>query len=828
VLLGAFQVLLARYGSTDDVVVGTTVAGRMRAEVEPLIGLFMNTLVLRTDLSGDPTFREVLRRVREVTLGAYDHGEVPFEKLVEELRPERDLSHAPLFQVLVELHDTLGTAAAVLPGIEVRGVPMDTGTAKFDLTLSAAATADGLTGWLEYSTDLFERGTVQRMIGHLERVLEQVAAHADRRISALELLGGAERHLLLVDLNRSEAPFPAGVCIHQLFEAQARRTPDAVAVTCERESLTYRELDARANRIARHLRRLGVGPEVRVAIGVERGIEMIASLMAVLKAGGAYVPLDPAYPAERLAFTLRDAAAQVLVTQEKLRGLLPVPGGVTVVSLDAAAEEIARESAEPLPCTAAPENLAYLIYTSGSTGVPKGVAIEHRSAVVLLAWGAGVHTDDELAGMLAATSICFDMSVFEIFLPLARGGRVIVVENALALPRSAAAGEVRLIDTVPSAIDALLKNGGIPAGVRTVILGGELLRPELVDALHARGIERVFDGYGPSEDTTFSTFALRLPGAAPTIGRPISNTQAYILDAAMRPVPLGAAGELWLGGRGLARGYLGRPALTAERFTPNPFAATPGERLYRTGDRVRWRADGTLEYLGRLDHQVKVRGFRVEPGEVAAALRRHPAVREAVVVAREDAPGERRLVAYLVGQADADVLRAHLKETLPEYMVPSAFVAMEALPLTPNGKLDRAALPAPDLSSAAERYVAPRTPAEKVLAAIWAAVLQVERVGVHDGFFDLGGHSLLATRMLSRVREVFGVEPTVRAVFEGPTVADLARTIEAMRHAGQPEHREIVPVPRTGALPLSFAQERLWFLDRLEPGSAFYNYAPRL
>ncbi|HEU0080160.1 MAG TPA: amino acid adenylation domain-containing protein, partial [Longimicrobiaceae bacterium] len=737
------------------------------------IGFFASTLVLRTDLSGDPPFREVLRRVREGTLGAYEHQEVPFEKLVAELHPERSLSHAPLFQVMLALQND-DRAEPELSGVAVRRMDAEAVSSKFDLAVSLSADGRGIHGALGYATDLWERGTIRRMLGHFGRILEQVAADPDRRLSSLELLGEDERRQVVEEWNRTDAAYPAELCIHQLFEAQAERTPDAAAVTDDAGSLTYRQLNERANRLAHHLLRLGVGAEARVGIGVRRGTEMVAAILAVLKAGGAYVPLDPAYPAERTGFVLRDSGVAVVLTEEALRDSLPLPPGVRVVSVDgAAAAEIARESAADPVSGAAPGSLAYLIYTSGSTGVPKGVAIEHGSAVALLSWAAGIHTADELSGVLASTSICFDLSVYELFLPLCRGGRAIIVETALALPSSPAAGEVRLVNTVPSAIAALLKSGGIPAGVTTVNLAGEPLRAELVDALYAGGIRRVYDLYGPSEDTTYSTWTLRAAGGPATIGRPVANTRAYVLDAGMRPVPVGVPGELYLGGRGLARGYLGRPSLTAERFVPDPFGRGAGGRLYRTGDRVRlrevrecegakvrkWEGDESsredaatlalshsrtfaLEYLGRLDAMVKVRGYRIEPGEVETVLRRHPAVRDCVVLAREDAPGERRLAAYVVGGADADALRAHLRQSLPDYMVPAAFVPLEALPLTPNGKLDRKALPAPE-PAAEERYVAPRTPVEEVLAGIWAEVLRLERVGVNDDFFRSGGQSLL-------------------------------------------------------------------------------------
>ncbi|HEX5869637.1 MAG TPA: amino acid adenylation domain-containing protein, partial [Longimicrobium sp.] len=772
VLLAAFQVLLGRYAGSEDVVVGSPIAGRTRPEVEGLIGFFVNTRVLRTDLSGDPAFREVLRRVRSTTLGAYEHQEVPFERLVEELQPGRSLSHTPLFQVMFSLAPE--GAPPRMGAVQAAYAHADGAASKFDLSLGLVGDAQGMSGALQYSTDLFERATIQRMLGHLRRVLEQVSMDADLPVSHLDLLTDAERETVIGEWNRTDAAYPATECIHTLFEAQAARTPDSAAATCGTETVTYAELNARANRLAHHLVALGVGAETRVGICQTRGVEMLVSMLAVLKSGGAYVPLDPAYPADRLEFTLRDARVAVLLTQESLRGVVPVPAEVRVVSVDASAADIARESDDNLAGRATARGLGYLIYTSGSTGVPKGVAIEHESAVALLSWAKDLHTAEELGGMLACTSICFDLSVYELFLPLSLGGRVIIVDNALALPASPAASQVRLLNTVPTAAAALLKINGIPAGVTTVNLAGEPLRTELVDALYARGVQRVYDLYGPSEDTTYSTWTLRRAGARATIGRPIANTQAYVLDARMQPVPAGVPGELYLAGRGLARGYLGRPSLTADRFLPDPFGAGEGGRMYRTGDRVRWTAEGTLEYLGRLDHQVKVRGYRIELGEIDTVLRKHPSVRDCAVVVREDAPGERRLVAYVAGDADADELRAHLRQSVPEYMVPSAFVMMERLPLTPNGKLDRKALPAPDFGAAVDEYVAPRTPVEEALAAVWGEVLRLERVGVHDDFFGLGGHSLLATRLVWRIREAMDGEIDIVALFETPTIAGIA------------------------------------------------------
>jgi amino acid adenylation domain-containing protein len=809
VMLAAFQMLLSKYSGSRDVVVGSPMAARTRREVEEVVGFFTNTVALRTDLSGDPDFREVLRRVRGVTLGAYEHQAVPFERVVEDLAPERSASYAPVFQVMF-VQEEAERLAGDLAGVRLRREDADSGTSKFDLTLSFAADEDGIGGSIEYATDLFERATIQRMLGHLARVLDQVAEDADRPISAVELMAEDERRLVVSDWNATDAPYPSGQTIHQLFQAQAARTPDAVALLHERASLTYRELNERANRLAHHLVRRGVGPETRVGICLERGVEMVAAILAVLKAGGAYVPLDPAYPAERLAFMLADSGAAVLLTQDALRGILPARDGLQVVSVDAARDEIAAERADDPEGGAGPRNLAYLIYTSGSTGVPKGVAIEHRNAAALLGWAWSVFTAEELDGVLASTSICFDLSVYELFVPLGRGGRIVLVENALALPKSAAAGEVRMINTVPSAIAALLKTGGIPAGVRTVNLAGEPLEQDVVDALYALdGIQRVYDLYGPSEDTTYSTGTLRRPGGVANIGRAISNTQAYVLDAALRPVPIGVAGELYLGGAGVARGYLGRPSLTAERWIPDPFAAAPGARLYRTGDAVRWTADGTLQYRGRLDAQVKVRGFRVELGEVEAAIRA-AGVAECVVVAREDVPGDRRLVAYVAGGTDVDALRASLRRTLPEYMVPSAFVGMDALPLTPNGKLDRKALPPPDAAAPADAYVAPRNATEEVLAGIWREVLARERIGVRDNFFQIGGQSLLAARVVARIQDALDVEVDVVAFFEHPTIDQFVHLLSTAS-APRPESWNAAPVPGTDSSP----QHLLSVMDEL-------------
>ncbi len=587
------------------------------------------------------------------------------------------------------------------------------------------------------------------------------------RLVAAEEIPVAEEH--------PAAPRQSGAqCLHETFEAQAARTPDAVAVVSAGLSLTYRELEARAGRLALQLESLGVGPEIRVGVFLGRSVETVVSLLGVLKAGGAYVPLDPAYPEERLAFMLADARAAGVVTETARLGTLPVHPGWTVIL-----DELERRYSHRPRRVVLSENLAYLIYTSGSTGRPKGVAIRHRGAVELVEWARQTFPSADLASVLAATSICFDLSVFEIFVPLAVGGTVVMAENALALP--AVTTPVTLVNTVPSAAAELLRAGAVPASVRVVNLAGEALPGPLAQGLYGVGVGAVFNLYGPSEDTTYSTFARVDPdcGPWPPIGRPLPGTQAHVLGPDLHPVP---DGELYLGGGKLARGYLDRPDLTAERFVPDPFSGETGARLYRTGDLARWLPDGSLHYLGRMDHQVKIRGYRIELGEIESALARHPAVRETVVVAREDAPGDKRLVAYVVSLVPTTVaeLRDFLGRALPSSMIPSAFVTLDALPLTPNGKVDRKALPAPDLEKRdAERvFVEPRTPTEAALAKIWGKVLHLERVGARDSFFDLGGHSLVALHVLTRVRGQFGRDLPLSVLFRAPTVESMAALID--------------------------------------------------
>jgi amino acid adenylation domain-containing protein len=786
VLLAAWGALLSRLSGQEKVAVGSPIANRAHREIEGLIGFFVNTLVLPVDLAGDPPFCTLLDQVRETALGAYAYQDVPFERLVEALAPERSLAWSPLFQVLFILQNAPLPRIA-LPGLVAEPEGLPSGTEKFDLTLTLLETAEGgLRGALSYSTDLFERSTAERLLAWFERLLAgAMAAMAapERRASELPLLAAAERRQLLAWGEAPSLPSVAASCLHELVAAQAAETPAAEALVAGSERLTYGELRARAALLAAGLSGLGVGPEARVGVCLERGAALVVALLAVLEAGGAYVPLDPTYPAERLALMLGDSGARVLLTQAALGGRFPVAAEVRIVLLDPAGR-----SAEPLPTALSlppgPDNLAYLIYTSGSTGRPKGVALTHRSAVALVRWAREVWSAAELSGVLFATSISFDLSVFELFVPLAAGGRVILADNALALPALPAAGLVTLVNTVPSAMAELVRQGGVPASVRTINLAGEALPQPLVDALYALGtVRRVWNLYGPSEDTTYSTFALQEPGKPPGIGRPVAGTRADVLDRSSRLSPPGVPGELHLGGAGLARCYFGRPELTAERFVPDSRSGLPGERLYRTGDLVRWRV-GALEFLGRIDHQVKVRGFRIELGEIEAALAAHPAVGEAVVLVREDHPGDLRLVAYVTekgaGEPVPDLperLRAGLAERLPGYMVPAAFVVLSRLPLSANGKVDRKALPAPEWRGGSS--VAPRNPIEEVLAGLWRELLKLDRVGVQDNFFHLGGHSLLATQLVARVRGSFQVDLPLRRLFGSPTIEALAALVVA-------------------------------------------------
>ncbi|AUX43556.1 uncharacterized protein SOCE26_050060 [Sorangium cellulosum] len=779
VLLGAFQVLLGRYSRQEDFCIGLMIANRTREEMEPLIGFFANTLALRTRLGENPTFLELLGRVRRECLEAYAHQDIPFDRLVDELGVKRDLSRNPLFQVMFMLENT-PREPIHLPDLEVSAVEVDHETARFDLGLFVQEQdEEGLEVVVEYASDLFERQTVERLCGHYATLLAGVVEDPRRTIGELPLLTEAERQRIVVAWNQTQAPYPEDRCIHQLFEEQAARTPDAAAVVFGDQQLSYRELNARANQLAHRLRSLGVGPDRLVGLCVERSIEMVVGLLGILKAGGAYLPLDPEYPQERLAFMLEDGRPSAVLVQRALRGRLPAEREPCLVL-----EEVAAPSSLPredLPSISTPRSLAYVLYTSGSTGRPKGIAVEHRSACNLVAAQARALDIGALSRVLQFVSLSFDVSVLEIFVTLCHGaslhiGRLEQTRDPAALMQWVRRDAIN-VAVVPAAILTALSPDGFPS-LSTVVVGGEAAPAEAAAAWAKHG--RLVNQYGPTEATVCATVAEcsseLLP---PVIGRPIANVEVYLLDGHLQPVPVGVPGELHIGGVGLARGYLNRPELTRERFIPDPFSRDPAARLYKTGDLGRYRPDGNIEFLGRLDDQVKLRGYRVELGEIESALGQHPSVREAVVLAREDAPGDKRLVAYLAPREAralaADELRSYLQNKLPEYMVPAAFVELSALPLTPNGKVDRKALPAPARQRAAEEraLAVPRTPVAEVLAGIWADVLRLDRVGTSDNFFELGGNSLLTIQLAAKLRERFAVEIPIVALFKYPTISAL-------------------------------------------------------
>jgi len=786
-LLALFQTLLHRYTGSEDIAVGSPIAGRGVSETENLIGFFVNTLVLRTDLSGDPSFRELLRRVREVCLGAYDNPDLPFERLVEELQPERSLSHHPLFQVLFAVENEPDRPLE-LGGLSVRGLDTPKRTAKFDLTLSIAERPEGLRLDFRYQTDLFDAETIARMAGHFETLLEAAVTNPERRLSELPILTPAERRQQ-IQWNATDADYPRDQCVHLLFEEQARRTPEAVAVAFEGERLTYAQTNARANQLASHLRGRGVGPGSLVGIGLERSVDLIVGVLGILKAGAAFVPLDPSLPGQRLAFMAKDAGISMLLTQRHLLGRFPELGS-PAVCLDAERESVFHGRRDDPAREFTARDLAYVIFTSGSTGRPKGVAVEHRSVVNLataLERAAVSPREPSPRRVSLNGPLAFDTSVKQILQLLDGHTLCIVPEDARFDPEALLAWLVResihVFDCTPSQLRPLLAAGLLERpglSLRHVLVGGEPIDAETWGAVARSEPIRFFNLYGPTECTVDAAVCeIRTGPGRPVIGRPVANTQIHILDRYRQPVPVGVTGELWIGGDGVARGYWRRPELTAERFLPDPFRTVEGSRLYRTGDLGRFLADGEIELVGRADRQVKFRGFRIELEEIEAVLAEHAAVESAVVLLREDASGQ-RLVAYVVPEAGSSVrhetLRAFAKRSLPGYMVPSAFVTLAALPLTSNGKVDRLALSATVAADAGEApgFVPPRTPLEETLAGVWAGLLGVPRVGVHDNFFDLGGHSLLAVQVLSRVRDSVGVELPVRALFAGPTVAEMA------------------------------------------------------
>jgi aspartate racemase len=792
-LLAAFQTLLFRFTGQEDIVVGAPAAGRSRPEMEGLIGLFVNTLALRVDLSGDPTFRELIGRVREVSFQAFAHQEMPFEKLVEAVRPERALNRNPLFQVMFALQNAIRHDLE-LPDIAVTSLELDTGCSQFDLTLHVWEREDGLYAALEYATALFEAWTIAGMLQCLHTLLEGVVRTPDERLSALPLLTGAARHHLLVAMNDTRADYPA-VGIHQLVEAQAQRTPDAVAVMCGLTQLTYREFVKQANQVARHLTSLGVGAETLVGVLVERSAEMVVGLLAILKAGGAYLPLDPALPPDRIAMMLTDSGASIVITKPHLIDRITSYGGA-VVDLDARQPIIAEQRTTDPSLVTSPDSLAYVIYTSGSTGRPKGVGITHGNVVNLL---ADMQRRLEVTSrdvLVAVTTLSFDIAGLELWLPLIAGARVSIARHEDVVDGVRLAAELQrvgatVMQATPVIWQLLLESRWAGHGRFTALCGGEALSLELAKRLLPK-VGRLWNVYGPTETTIWSTAHLVTPaagdlqgGGTVALGRPIANTSLYVLDARQRPVPFGVPGELHIGGAGVGRGYLNRPELTEQRFITMSFDRRTSERLYRTGDRVRLRPDGTLEFLGRLDDQVKLRGFRIELGEIEAALAAHPAVQEAAVAVHGVRDEDRRLIAYVVLQADAnlpelDSLRAVLEQSLPSYMVPSAFVQLNVLPRTANGKVDRRALPATAVSRAGDvEAAAPQSQLECTLQEIWQDVLHVAPIGITDNFFEVGGHSLLAIRVFADIRKRTGRSLPLMTLFRAPTIRRLAAFISA-------------------------------------------------
>ena len=861
ILLAAFQTLLHRYTGQEDIVVGSPVAGRSRACLEKVIGLFVNMLVLRTKLEGNPAFFELLHRTQTTVLEALAQQDLPFEKLVEELQPERSASYSPLIQVMFALQDELSDNLK-LSGLGVSQFPLDPGTAKFDLTFTIVKSGSVFNCCAEYNTDLFEPATVKRMLGHYQQLLESVAANPDQCLSDIPLLTDEERQTMLVDWNQTAMDFPRGQCVHELFAAQAAAMPQAVAVVFDGQSLTYEELNWRANQLAHHLKFLGAGPDSLVAVSMDRSLEMVIALLGTLKAGAAYVPLDPSFPADRLRFMLEDSKAALLLTRsDEQKRLGELSKNVHSVCLDTDWRLISEERDDEPDVTMTSENLAYVIYTSGSTGWPKGVQISHRAAVNFLhsmRRAPGLTGDDTL---LAVTSISFDIAALEIFLPLTVGARVIVasadeISDAAKMKALIRSSRATVMQATPSFWQFLVESDWFGDRRIKVLCGGEALSRELADKLLERAGE-VWNLYGPTETTIWSTLARVTPGTGPiSIGRPIANTQVYLLDPHLQPVPVGVPGELHIGGEGVARGYLNRPQLTAEKFIPNPFSSGAQEGnieplnpakptksvslapigigregrgegalgvdaecslLYKTGDLARYLPDGTIECLGRNDFQIKLRGHRIDLGEIESVLRGYPNVCEAVVLL--DARGGKRLVAYLQRSAhpspDAGLLQQFLKTKLPDYMTPSAFVVLDKFPLTPNGKINRKALPTPAAERAESKqpFTPPRTPTEETLAKIWRELLRQPEIGIDDNFFQIGGHSLLAMQLMARARNEFQTVLSLRNIFEAPTIAQLAVILD--RKNGRPATPMIHPLTRAQRISAEHALELLGKLDEL-------------
>jgi amino acid adenylation domain-containing protein len=786
-LLAAFEVLLYRYSDQSDFTVGTPVANRGHVEVEGLVGFFVNSLVMRADLAGEPSFRELVGRVRRAALDAYEHQDLPFEKLVEELNPKRDMSRHPLFQVMFALQNA-PREALKLSGLEVTRRLLASSTTRFDLELHLWAQGDGWSGSLIYSRDLFEEASIEAMVRHYVALLEGMLEEPERAVSLVPMMAEAERKRILVQWNATRVDYPRDRCIHEVFEEQVERTPEAIAVLFGDKTLTYRDLNIRSNRLAHNLRALGVGPDVLVGLCIERSQEMIVGLLGILKAGAAYVPIDPTHPRDRLTFIMADAGARKLITGKTRRPWLE-ECAAEVVRLNS--EVSAGPDDAPAVMPVSPDSLAYILYTSGSTGQPKGVEVTHRSVVNLLHSLAETPGVTEADTVLALTTLSFDISVAEIFLPLSVGARIILAGEEAAvdvtlLKQLIEESQPTIIQATPSRWRLLLEAGWRAKPDLKIFCTGEALPRELTKQLTAMS-PSVWNLYGPTETTVFSSIA-RVEEGPIHVGRPIANTRTYILDANSNPMPVGVPGELYIGGLGVSRGYRNRPELTAEKFLADPFDPDRKGRLFRTGDAARYLSGGEIEYLGRLDNQVKIRGFRIELGEIESVLMTYPGVRQAAVCVRERGGAEdKQLVGYVVmvqGSSTSSIeqeLRAFLKNKLPDYMVPTAFVLLEKLPLTSTGKIDRHALPAPALVEERMGTIRPRDATERMVADAWSAVLDGTTIGVYDDFFQLGGHSLLAMRVVSRLRSASGLDIPLRVFFENASVAALAEYIEAAR-----------------------------------------------
>ena len=819
-MLAAFQLLLARHSGQQDIVVGSTVPNRDRQEVQGVIGPFSDALPLRTELAGNDTFKELLKRVNTVVQEAHFHAELPFGKLLEELHLVRNLSHAPVFQVMCVLQKTTSETSSV-SGLTLKPFAIETASTGLDLALLVNEEAGNLSCTAEYRTNLFNETTIERLIAHYRKLLASIVANPEGRIWGLQILPEDEREQLLIECNQTATEYP-NRCLHELFEEQVERTPDSVALEFEGEQLTYSQLSRRANRLAHYLVKRGVGPEVLVGVCMERSIEMVVGLLGTLKAGGAYVPLDPEYPPERLSFMLEDAGIAVLLTQEHLLQNLPRCEAESVC-LDRDWEQIAKECDQNPEINLTSDSPAYVIYTSGSTGRPKGVVVPHRAICNHMLWMQSEFPLTEEDSVLQKTPISFDASVWEFYAPLMAGARLVIARpgghrNTAYLVEAIRRNRVTILQLVPTVLRLMLDEPGFETcnTLRRVYCGGEQLPLELVHRFTSNLKAELVNLYGPTEasiDSTYWICKLGTINQTVPIGRPIANMRTYVLDSCAQPVPIGVRGELYLGGEGLARGYLHSPELTSERFVPDPFGGQPGARLYRTGDLVRSRADGTIEYLGRRDHQVKVRGFRIELGEIEAALAEHEAVRECVVVVREYLREVKSIVAYVVLRpSDAGAtyegftsnLRRFLKERLPDYMLPATFVFIASLPLMPNGKLDRQALPEPDgtrpdLEAA---YIGPRDRIEEQLVSLWEKTLGLKSIGIRDNFFELGGHSLLAARLFAQIENRFGRSVPLATLFQGPTIEQLAHVLRETGSSGR--WSSLVPIQPHGAKPPLF------------------------